>query len=386
MKGMYIFAAIMMILAMVMIGCSEKTIVNNVIYAPDTGENGFHVTADDFFEINAAKWSGNKTASISITYDARWRGTGRDPMIDQAINDVLSRYLTIDFELVTANYVDFPDIIASMHTDLVAHGIGFFGHGHKHDIHDTFDFDYCLKSFSLCYQYMKQWGFNPRTYAYPGWSGYEPTTQAAMNQSGFIAARGKVSLVDSMFICPGNTSEPENWYYLPSVAFAQKNAYDINSYVNTHDEFMPILVRALDETAWIILTYHSIGFDDGWGFYPFEEFHRDLDAIASADFWCASMDNISCYIKERNALEIKTEYIGSTASEFVCDIIFSDKLSDRVYDQPLTINFTFTAPKDIASVRFEPSLNGQKTYVVTGNRLSLDVLPDDRKYRLFMAH
>jgi len=169
------YAAITAVLGafFIFFGCSEDSTINN--YMGDGDQTGADSSATDF-TTTVYKWYGDKTAAISITYDCHWRGIGRDPIIDKPIDDCLDRGLPIDLQMVTASYEGYMYLIDSMHKDWEPRGVSFFGHGHKHDNHDFFDFDYCLDSFSHCYNLMVEWGFNTRTYAYPGWSGWKSTT------------------------------------------------------------------------------------------------------------------------------------------------------------------------------------------------------------------
>jgi hypothetical protein len=72
---------------------------------------------------------------------------------------------------------------------MIPRGVHFFGHGHKHDQHDWFDFDYCYTSFKTCFDYMELWGLQPKSYGYPASSGRNKTTQLACELAGFISNR-----------------------------------------------------------------------------------------------------------------------------------------------------------------------------------------------------
>lgn len=360
-------------LTLIITGCSEKkTIVKNYYLTT--------VTYEDFFQVEVAKWYNGHTAAVSINYDARWRGKGRDAKIDEAIDEVLNRNLVMDFELVTANYTDYPDLVAQMHSELIPHGITFFGHGHKHDFHDNFDFDYCYNTFKLCYDLMKEWGFTPRTYAYPHWAGYKATTQLANELAGFIAARGMAVNPDSVYICPDDEREPCNWYYMPSAAMA----YQREEYLSDHAALSPILEKNLEKTAWVIITYHSIGYEEGWGYYPFEEFRKDLDQIAENDYWCGSMDNVTCYIKERNRFQLDVTLLSSNADSLKFKVSFRDDLDNTIYNQPLTLDFNFNTGENIKKMTIVPAIDSSTEFPVVDYKVRLNVVPDEKKYYVIL--
>ncbi|MFC1693697.1 hypothetical protein ACFL1R_09350 [Candidatus Latescibacterota bacterium] len=333
------------------------------------------------FDVKVLKWYNGHKAAVSITYDALW-GHWRDQVkIDYQVNEVLNRNLRIDFEFVTAKYVnpEYQFIVTDIRENVIPRGIHFFGHGHKHISHDSLDFGSAYESFKLCYDLINEWGLQPKAYAYPYGAGRSPTIQEANKQAGFICARGfdKYSeVLDEIYICPDDTIEPDNWYLLPTICVA-KNYPD---YFRNHEEIAPILDNALEKTAWIIITYHSIDFPEGWGYYPLVEFIKDIDHIATNDFWCYNMDMIACYIKERNKFRFNVSEIKTTKDSWEYEIIFQDDLNNSIYNQPLTLEFTFDSTQTIKNIQIEPPINDTTDFTVIDNILCLNVIPDERKY------
>lgn len=335
---------------------------------------------DEVFRIEALKWRDGHRGAVSITYDAPW---GVDAVFSLATDAVMARDLRMDLEIVSSDLQHFKrlPIIERMHRELRPNGIGFFGHGHEHIHYDWYGFSAAYAAFRLNFELMQQWGFEPKTYAYPHWAGTLSGTQAANRQAGFIAARGglrRPSTRAEYYICPGDTREPNNWYFLPSVIMGTKDGTDIPH----HDALMPVLQGALDAEAWVILTYHAIGNPEGWGYYPMEEFERDLDYIAANDYWSGNLDAVTAYIQERNALDIQVvRYFGvGTPRQF--ELTIGDGLDNTLYDEPLTFDLSFNPELQVQRVHFDPAIGAVSSFEVTADRLRLELVPDERRYAL----
>ncbi len=294
---------------------------------------------------------------------------------------VLERGLVLDYEVVTATYELWPTSQADLRDNQLPLGIHFFGHGHKHSAHDEFSFVDCLESFVKCFELMQEWGLNPKAYAYPQGSGRKYSTQLACKIAGFICSRGFDPPSEDMYICPDDVMEPKNWFLLPCIR-AAFSVHEMPDYITNHSEMAEAIEKALPKTAWIILTYHSIGFTDGWGYYPFEDFENDLDTIVENDFWCSNMDVVACYIKERSRFEFEMEKLNLADDKNEYNVVFRDGLDNSIYDTPLTVDFTFADSLTIQEIKFEPALNDLNEYKVINNKLRLNVIPDDKKYKM----
>jgi len=225
---------------------------------------------------------------------------------------------------------------------------------------------------------MRAWGLNPKAYAYPHGKGFESTTKLANRLAGFICARGLTFLSNPNYICADNEAEPQDWHYLPTISVAKEYL----GYINDHAQMSDVLDTNLEKTAWIIIMYHSIGFPGDWGYYPFDDYLLDLDRIAENDFWCASMDKVACYIKERNGFEFRAKEIESTNDMSEYEVLFFDRLDNEVYDQPLTLDITFDTEIAIEKIQIELPNYEATEFEVTDNRLRLYVIPDEQKYRM----
>ena len=274
-------------------GCSE----NNTLSSTDNKSE-----EKPIFQVEVLKWYNGHKAAVSINYDGGW---GTHETTKNAALEVMNRNICMDFEVVTDSYAKPKNqhLLADMREELIPNGIHFFGHGHKHDHHDEFDFDYCYNSFKTCYDLMDEWGLKPKAYAYPGSAGYKNITQLANQLAGFICARGATLDPEQYYICPDDEIKPDNWYYLPSVVMGQ--TYPV--WIENHFEMTPIFDTALNKTAWIILMYHSVGLTGGYAYYPADDFVKDIEYIGENDFWSGNMDNIACYIQERNKFHLYLE-------------------------------------------------------------------------------
>ncbi|MBT4484731.1 MAG: hypothetical protein HOC71_13760 [Candidatus Latescibacteria bacterium] len=277
----------------------------------------------------------------------------------------------------TSTFEKYPDLVAQIRDEVIPRGIHFFGHGHLHVRNDSLTFEEAFQNFFQCYYLMEEWGFNPKAYAYPHSSGYFPSTQLACQSAGFIFARGSTFEPDKYFICPDDVKEPENWFFLPSVQIGQ-----LWIYIHNHDEMRPLLEATLEKSAWLIGLYHALGYPDGYCYYPYEDFLKDLDFLEENDFWCSNMDIIACYIKERNNFQMDVKLISS-GNNLKYDVVFNDNLDNAIYDTPLTIELTFDASVGIKKVKFEPEIDpGKDIYTITNNKLQINIIPDGQKYTM----
>jgi hypothetical protein len=332
------------------------------------------------FNVTPLKWYGGKTAAVSITYDARWGHWRWQRDIDYVVNAAFIRKLAIDFEFVTDYFTEekFEPLLEDIRKRAFKMGVRFYGHGHTHAYHDSLTYDEALESFDLCYRYMSGWGMNPRAYAYPYGAGRKPDIQRAAHDAGFICARGVTTDPGLYYICPGTVSEPDNWYYLPTVPAGQ----DIDEYIHNHAGMGAVFEEALEKTSWIIIMYHAIGFHDDWGYYPLEDYLDDIRFLNSRDFWGGNMEFVACYIKERNQFSWKAEPVSASGDTLIYDIVFDDSLDDKVYCQPLTLEIAFPDSIGIGKVLIGHPDSAATSAKASGKRFRFDCVPDGATRRL----
>ena len=154
--------------------------------------------------------------------------------------------------------------------------------------------------------------------------------------------------------------------------------------IPNHNSLKPILQKTLDLEAWVILMYHSIGYPDGWAYYPYMEFWKDLQFISREDFWSGNLDAVAAYIQERNALDIRIiPYFGDDIPrEYI--IIVEDGLDNDLFDEPLTLDLTFKPALNVQKVFIDPPVDEQTAFPVVDGMLRLQMVPDERQYSLVL--
>jgi hypothetical protein len=352
----------------VFISCTE-------LFPPLLPTQGSELTA------SVAKWKDNRAGALSITYDSPFHIA---PVFDIAMNEARNRGIKLSYEYISDLYSN-PDWDTCMtlamrleHSDAIA----FFGHGDKHIRHDEVSFDSALSSFSLCRKRMMERGFRGLAYAYPQGSGLLPSTQEANRKAGFICARGIVSIrsnSEDVLICPDTVTEPENWFLLPSLATAKNDTS--GCFAKSHEQVLPFLQKTLETRAWLIMTYHAIGDPNGWGYFPLEDFKKDLESYASSDVWIDHMDHIALYIKERARSKIRLSSLLHNGESAAFTVSLEDGLPDTPYCEPLTVNISLPESDYHYAMVSKPIANEQdsdttETISIKNGMVTLSMLPD----------
>ncbi|MFZ5517148.1 MAG: hypothetical protein ACOY90_10950 [Candidatus Zhuqueibacterota bacterium] len=330
------------------------------------------------------KWFGNCRAAISLTYDHG------NPMSDSNImlqNYLLSQNMTIDYEIVTSYYLCHPELKDYLLNYLIPSGFGYYGHGHWHFDHDALSYEEKLNSFSLCYQTLISWNLKPIAYAYPASGGLKNETQNALHEAGFLS--GRMHFFKGMnkpWIIPDSLSEPQNWYQLPSVVMQDLSYANNEECVNDNNELVPILDQAIASRAWLILAYHSIGEENGYGFFKWDEFVKNVESIKSRDFWVASMNDINLYILEKNKTKIDLLISKNIQGKIeTLTLMLSDELDNNFYSQPLTIELTI--PEYWINKEMIISNQGgyKQTQIFNRCNVLISLPPDEKSYCLKLA-
>src|SRR5262249_38283843 len=147
------------------------------------------------------------------------------------------------------------------------------GHGAQHVNHDALAPDALSWSTTTCFADMEQMGLKGVAFAYPGGHGHRARTRAAVRDAGFLSARiFRAASHRDPYIVPGDVREPSDWYALPTLVMMGR-AFDVRHHaINDTAALTPYLDQALQRTAWLIVTYHSINKPEGYGYYPLEGF------------------------------------------------------------------------------------------------------------------
>lgn len=340
-----------------------------------------NVAKETYPRASIAKWFENHAAAISITYDD---GGPYSDTNKETNKFVVENGMTMDYELVTYDHIRTPNINKYFLKKVIPIGLGYFGHGHRHINHDELSYTDALKSFKRCFQAMSEMGLKPVAYAYPEGKGLKPETQKALSESGFLSGRLHFSpKMTAPYILSNSEKEPENWFGLPTLVMQDFAYSQCKDCTNNNEELIPYLEETLKRNAWIILTYHAIGDEKGYGFFKRDEFKKNIFSIKERNFWNASMNAVTLYIRERlhANVHLSPSYDFHKKIEAL-EITVSDSLPNDVYDQPLTV--LFTLPKEWVHKTIALEENGQtiKTFVSDSPQAMIHIKPDEIQRKL----
>lgn len=366
-----IFFLTVLLLVILLTGCELKNPLENDETTKDS-------TVTSFIH----KWYNGHTAAIAVTND---NGAPNMETEKQVQEFLISNKMRLDYELVTENYMQDSALVLYMQ-QIVQKGFSFFGHGHRHINHDALSYDDSYKDFKICFETMKQFGLKPVAYAYPGGWGYHLRTRTALADAGFLCGR-KFEQLDhkNPFIVPDTVSEPKDWFALPTLVMQSYNYDACYVCINNTSELIPFLNECLERTAWLIITYHSIGFYEGYGFYEMEDFKSDMLAVKACDFWNASMNQVVLYLKEKKNAELKVKWRKNKYDDVdKITVELNDKLPDDYFDQPLTVSFD--TPADWINRKLKVTKNGEQIDEVSFNsdQGKISIIPSETLYELML--
>lgn len=178
-----------------------------------------------------------------------------------------------------------------------------------------------------------------------------------------------------------NEIEPRDWYALPTLIMQSEDYDGCVVCVNNADELAEYLDRAIEKSAWLILTYHFIGDLNNYGFYYLPEFERDLIAVKSRDIWNDKMDNITLYAYERKDAKIETVKIFDANNQVEkIKIKIDDGLPNELFDHPLTVKLELPKEWDMQDLIVK-SKNDTEFYITPDERIILlNLLPNEEDY------
>jgi len=333
-----------------------------------------------FLSVEIAKWRDNHQAAISINADI---GDILSPTFLAWEKLVTERKMSMDIEIVTANYEKRKDMLRYLKDVLIPSGFGTFGHGHTHVNHDHLSFEKAKESFQRCFDSMKKMELNPVAYAYPEGAGLKNGTRRALAKAGFLSGRLYCfRKKGSPFIMPEGQQQPQDWYGLPSLAMEDSSVMSCGQCINNNEDLIPFLDGAIKKKAWLIMTYHNIGNPKGWGFYQFEEFRKDLDAIKLRDFWNASLNDITLYTFERGRVgfDLKT-MTKPNRWPLNLELILNDGLENTRFNIPLTIKIRPNGDWTGRTLSvYQGGLMVTTQYVHDTTVVLLSLLPNEKSY------
>lgn len=195
--------------------------------------------------MSIAKWYDHHLAAISITND---NGNLLVDTEKQAQSFMIEIGMTLDYELITEEYLNHSEALECLLQVLIPNGFGYYGHG----------------SFRLCYETIQQFGLKPVGYAYPHGKGNKAETRRALADAGFLSGRmHSIGHHNNPYIMLDSILIPEDRYVLPTLVMQDDTFNQCDWCINNTTELVPYLEETLRRKAWLILTYHSIGDEEG---------------------------------------------------------------------------------------------------------------------------
>lgn len=341
----------------------------------------FHGLCD--FDARIAKWYDNHAAAISLTYDDGYPVSKLNRRVNRFM---IENGMCLEYELVTRTYRRSPFLKKFLLEKMIPSGLGYFGHGDTHVNHDQLTYEEALASFARCNKTMKEFGLKTVAYAYPHGKGREAETKKALAEAGFLSGRLHFSRrMTNPYIIPGSKTEPDDWFGLPTVVMRDYSFDQCERCVSNNEQLIPYLDNTLGKTAWIILTYHAIGNEKGYGFFKFDEFQKNIFSIKERDFWNASMNAVTLYIRERAVAKVKME-VGARKKKKIkkINVTLSDGLPNDLYDQPLTILFKLPASWVKRQVALVENGKTVKTMTFESTNAKISLKPDEIERKLVL--
>ena len=356
-------------------GCSGST----------TESNEYESDLIEIVEIT--KWPDGFRAAFTPTLDA-----GLPAAYDAENQWLIDNGLFMDYEIVTAIYDQIPERVAFMRDVLKPMGFGYFGHGHAHDNHDNFDYEDAYASFRQNFLSIASYGFRPVAYAYPYGHGLLERTRRALSDSGFLSGRLNWPVFEGYGPCiiPGDDTEPPDWFALPALRMESYDFEQCSDCVNDPEEFFSYLDACVEQGAWLINTYHAIGFDGetdgrpvGWGFYRRHHFYEEMMRIKELQdegiVWLARMSDATLYARQRHNASFDINKIDRLTYHLFLD----DGLDRAIFHLPLTLRLKIDHEHMGKRIEISDSFNTIVTGLeITSEEHLINLIPSQEPYTI----
>ena len=356
-------------------GCSGST----------TESNEYESDLIEIVEIT--KWPDGFRAAFTPTLDA-----GLPAAYDAENQWLIDNGLFMDYEIVTAIYDQIPERVAFMRDVLKPMGFGYFGHGHAHDNHDNFDYEDAYASFRQNFLSIASYGFRPVAYAYPYGHGLLERTRRALSDSGFLSGRLNWPVFEGYGPCiiPGDDTEPPDWFALPALRMESYDFEQCSDCVNDPEEFFSYLDACIEQGAWLINTYHAIGFDGetdgrpvGWGFYRRHHFYEEMMRIKELQdegiVWLARMSDATLYARQRHNASFDINKIDRLTYHLFLD----DGLDRAIFHLPLTLRLKIDHEHMGKRIEISDSFNTIVTGLeITSEEHLINLIPSQEPYTI----
>jgi len=337
--------------------------------------------------VEITKWPDGFKAAFTPTLDA-----GSPSHFDAENQWLIDNGLFIDYEVITAVYDESPERVSFLRDVLVPEGFGYFGHGHAHDNHDNFDYDEAYASFRQNFLSMASYGLKPVAYAYPYGHGILERTRRALSDSGFLSGRLNWPVFEGYGPCiiPDDDTEPPDWFGLPALRMESYDFEQCGDCVNNPEEFFAYLDKCIEQGAWLINTYHAIGFDGetdgrpvGWGFYRRHHFYEEMTRIRELQeqgvVWLARMNDATLYARQRHNASFDLNPI----EERVYQLFLDDGLDRDIFDLPLTLRLKIDNEYLDHRIEISDSFNTIVAELqIAGEERLINLIPSEEPYTI----
>jgi oligosaccharide reducing-end xylanase len=186
---------------------------------------------------------------------------------------------------------------------------------------------------------------------------------------------GTVSLVSKYYIagrtCQGQieSKTPQNFYGISSITCGSqgttKSLENLNERVN----------EAANSNGWCVFLVHEVNNGNGYSPIAASAIEGNLNYLSQnkGKFWVSTFSNVVRYIKERNAVQIRS--VPSETNRFILRV--TDNLLDSIYNYPITIRRPIPANWDTVIVSQDEVTIESSVITVNGNRyVMFDAVPD----------
>lgn len=137
---------------------------------------------------------------------------------------------------------------------------------------------------------------------------------------------------------------PPHWFGLPALRMEDYDFEQCEHCINDPEEFFSYFDPCVEQGAWVISTYHAIGFDGetdgrpvGWGFYRRDNFFEEMTRIKELQeqgiVWLAQMSEATLYSRQRH----NASYSIDRQSDSSYHLFLDDGLDRELYTMPLTL-------------------------------------------------
>ncbi len=295
---------------------------SQVYYSSDIDDFNFYklgfVSYGNFISfdtITVTKWQGNKAGALTFSFDDGYTET-----------IAASKYLYTKGLRGTHNIVSNftgSDVYASW-GEIEADSLGneYASHSYEHNRLNQIPLTQAVGELSLSKEDIEMHtGKQVNSFVFPGGGFSFEVLQLSALCDDYLSARTSMRGY--------NTETPADFYALKSkVILNTTSVLEIQGWVDITVEY----------GYWTLLMYHYLGYtgsDSDLIEYNSEiaDFNAVVDYAATMDLWIDTQENISKYIKERNAVVISELSQTSNSLSFILE----DDLDDVVFDMPLTL-------------------------------------------------